>query len=140
MVYITRALADVLLGLAADEAPNDVTTGVSVVPARELEGADGLPPETPVFTDFYLPNAGNAVNAVFGVDLSTPAGSAEGLFVSHPAGELAVTKYDDLSQVIFIATPPWEPSDSSFAAFDRTGERRPLEIVDAHPPEQSLSL
>lgn len=140
MVYITRALAEVLLDLAAEEAPNDVQTGVSVVPARELEGADGLPPETAVFTDFYFPNAGNAVNAVFGVDLSTPAGSAEGLFVSHPTGDLSVTKRDDLAQVIFVATPPWELGDSSFGAFDRTGERRHLEILDASPPEWSLSV
>ena len=139
MVYITRALVEVLCDLASDADPNRVTTGVSVTPAGELEGAEALPPETPVFTDFYLPNAGHSVNAVFGVDLSTPARSAEGLFVSHPVRELEVTKRDDLAQVIFVAVPPWEANENSFAAFDRTGDRRQLEIVDAAPPEQSLS-
>ena len=139
MVYITRALVEVLCDLSSDADPNRVTTGVSITPAGELEGAEALPPETPVFTDFYLPNVGHSVNAVFGVDLSTPARSAEGLFVSHPLRELAVTKRDDLAQVIFVAVPPWGSDEDSFAAFDRTGDRRQLEIVDAAPPEQSLS-
>ncbi|RQG93065.1 hypothetical protein EA462_02330 [Natrarchaeobius halalkaliphilus] len=139
MVYITRALVDVLLDLANDADPNRVTTGVSVTNASELEGADGLPPETPVFTDFYLPNSGNAVNAVFGVDLSTPARQAQGQFVSHPVRELEVTKRDDLAQVIFVAVPPWTTDDDSFAAFGRDGERKRLEIIDAEPPAQSLA-
>ena len=139
MVYITRALVEVLLDLASDADPDRVTTGVSVTPAGELEGAAALPPETPVFTDFYFPTAGDAINAVFGIDLSTPARSAEGLFVSHPVRELAVTKRDDLAQVIFVAVPPWEVDDESFAAFDRTGDRRELEIIDAEAPEGSWS-
>ncbi len=77
MVYVTRGLVDILLALASDADPDDVTTGVSVVPAIELDGADGLPPDTPVFTDFFLPDPGNPVNAVFGVDLSTPARQAQ---------------------------------------------------------------
>ncbi|ARS90680.1 hypothetical protein [Natrarchaeobaculum aegyptiacum] len=139
MVYITRALVEVLCNLASDAEPNQVTTGVSVSPARYLEGAWDLPPETPVFTDFYFPTDRNSVNAVFGVDLATPARSAEGRFVSHPTGELQVTKRDDLSQVIFVAVPPWTSDGASFAAFDRFGSRRELEIVDAAPPELSPS-
>ncbi|MFA9426216.1 hypothetical protein [Natronorubrum sp. A-ect3] len=140
MVYITRALADVLLDLASDADPDRVTTGVSVTPAGELEGAEsGIPPETPVFTDFYLPDPGNAVNAVFGVDLSTPARQAQGQFVSHPVRELEVTRRDDLAEVIFVAVPPWTLDERSFAAFDRRGKRQQLEIIDASPPEQSLS-
>ncbi|WP_226007593.1 hypothetical protein [Natrinema salinisoli] len=139
MVYVTRGLVDVLLDLASDADPSDVTTGVSVTPASELEGADGLPPETPVFTDFFLPDPGNSVNAVFGVDLSTPAGQTQGRFVSHPVGELEVTRRDDLAQVVFVAVPPWTVGEDTFAAFDRSGERQPLEIVDASPPGQSLS-
>ncbi|WP_436344884.1 hypothetical protein [Natronorubrum sp. FCH18a] len=139
MVYITRALVDVLLDLASDADPDRVTTGVSITSAAELAGASGLPPETPVFTDFFLPDPGNAVNAVFGVDLSTPARQAQGQFVSHPVRELEVTKRDDLAEVIFVAVPPWELDERSFAAFDRRGERRPLEIIDARPPDQSLS-
>lgn len=139
MVYVTRGLVDVLLDLASDADPSDVTTGVSVTPASDLEGAEGLPDETPVFTDFFLPDPGNSVNAVFGVNLSTPAGQTQGRFVSHPVGELAVTRRDDLAQVVFVAVPPWEATEDSFGAFDRSGERQPLEIVDASPPGQSLS-
>ncbi|QLK27072.1 hypothetical protein HYG81_05550 [Natrinema zhouii] len=139
MVYVTRALVDVLLDLASDADPDDVTTGVSVTPASELEGADGLPPETPVFTDFFLPNPGNPVTAVFGVDLSTPARQAQGRFVSHPVGELEVTQRDDLAEVVFVAVPPWNVDDRSFGAFDRSGERHTLEIIDASPPGQSLT-
>ncbi|WIV66955.1 hypothetical protein [Natrialbaceae archaeon AArc-T1-2] len=139
MIYVTRGLVDVLLDLASDADPDDVTTGLSVTPAGELEGAGRLPPETPVFTDFYLPDPGNSVNAVFGVDLSTPARQIQGRFVSHPVGELEVTKRDHLAQVVFVAVPPWEPDEDSFGAFDRAGERQPLEIVDARPPERSLS-
>lgn len=141
MVYVTRALVDVLLDLASDADPDRVTTGVSVTPAGELEGADAaaIPPETPVFTDFFLPDPGNAVNAVFGVDLSTPARQAQGRFVSHPLRELEVTKRDDLAQVIFVAVPPWEIDDRSFAAFDRKGNDQPLEIIEASAPDETLS-
>lgn len=140
MVYITRALAAVLIDLASDADPDRVTTGVSITPAGELEGeATGLPPETPVFTDFYLPDPGNPVNAVFGVDLSTPARGAQGQFVSHPLRELEVTQRDDLAEVIFVAVPPWELGEESFGAFDRRGERQPLEVLEAEPPAESLS-
>ncbi|SIR58053.1 hypothetical protein [Natronorubrum thiooxidans] len=139
MVYITRALVDVLLDLASDADPNRVATGVSVTLADELEGAgSGLPPDTPVFTDFFLPDPGNAVNAVFGVNLSTPARQAQGQFVSHPVRELEVTRRDDLAEVIFVAVPPWELDERSFAAFDRRGTRQSLDVIDASPPEQSL--
>lgn len=138
MVYVTRALIDVLLDLASDADPDDVTTGVSVTLAGELEGADGLEPETPVFTDFFLPDPGNSVNAVFGVDLSTPARQAQGRFVSHPVGELEVTRQDDLAEIVFVAVPPWQTDERSFAAFDRSGKQQPLEIIDASPPDQSL--
>ena len=139
MVYVTRGLVDVMIDLASDADPDDVTTGLSVTPAEELEGGPPLPPETPVFSDFFLPDPGNSVNAVFGVDLSTPARQIQGRFVSHPVGELEVTKRDDLAQVIFVATPPWEVGEDTFGAFDRSGERLPLEIVDARPPEETLS-
>lgn len=139
MVYVTRGLVDVLLGLASDADPESVTTGLSVTPAGELEGAGSLPPETPVFTDFFLPDPGNAVNAVFGVDLSTPARQTQGRFVSHPLGELEVSKEDDLAQFVFVAVPPWEPDAGSIRAFDRSGTRQPLELIDAEPPRESLS-
>lgn len=136
MVYVTRGLVDILLDLASDADPDDVSTGVSVTPAGDLTGSTGLSPETPVFTDFLLPDPGNAVNAVFGVDLSTPARQAQGRFISHPVGELTVTQRDDLAEVIFVAAPPWDVE--SFAAFNRAGDRQPLDIVDAEPPGESL--
>ncbi len=141
VVYATRGLVDVLLGLASDADPSAVTTGLSVTPARELTGvgADDLSPETPVFTDFFLPDPGNSVNAVFGVDLSTPARQIQGRFVSHPVGELEVSKKDDLAQVVFVAVPPWERDEDSFGVFDRAGTRQPLEVVDAVPPRETLS-
>ncbi|MFC7231092.1 hypothetical protein ACFQMM_06105 [Saliphagus sp. GCM10025308] len=140
MVYITRGLVDVLLELAADAEPSRLTTGLSVSESSMLEGVDAgvLPAETPVFTDFFLPDPGNAVNAVFGVNLSTPARETQGRFVSHPTGELLVTRRDDLAEVVFVAVPPWEPTPESFAAFDRAGERLLLEVVDAEPPVESL--
>ncbi|WP_254809677.1 hypothetical protein [Natronosalvus amylolyticus] len=140
MVYITRGLVDVLLELADDADPSGVTTGLSVSEANSLEGPDvaALPDDAPVFTDFFLPDPGNAVNAVFGVNLSTPATETQGRFVSHPVGELTVTKYDDLAQILFVAVPPWTDDEETFAAFDRTGERLPLEIVDAEPPVDSF--
>lgn len=138
MVHITRGLATILVGLARDADPDQVATGVSVRPAGELEGADELHPETPVFSDFYLPDPGNSVRHVFGVDLSTPAQAAQGQFVSHPVGELSVSSRDDLAEVVFVAVPPWEVSEATFGAFDRAGDRRDLTLVDATPPEEEL--
>jgi hypothetical protein len=91
-----------------------------------------------VFTDFFLPNAGSAVNNVFGVELSMPARQAQGRFVSHPVGELEVSQRDHLGEVIFVAVPPWTDDEQSFGAFDRSGERRQIQILDARPPERSL--
>ncbi|MFC6716945.1 hypothetical protein ACFQGT_16175 [Natrialbaceae archaeon GCM10025810] len=140
MVYITRGLADVLLGLASDADPDQISTGVSVTPAGDLEGADAdaLPPKTPVFTHFVLPEIGSSITFVFGVDLSTPARGAQGRFVSHPVGELSVSRRDDLAQVVFVAVPPWGTNEESFGAFERSGDRLPLEILDAEPPEEWL--
>lgn len=136
MVYVTSGLVDVLLDFASDADPSPVTTGLSVTPAGELERAEGLSPETPVFTDFFLPDPNNPVAAVFGVDLSTPAGQVQGRFVSHPVGELSVSKRDHLAQVLLVAVPPWETDAASLGAFDRRGNRLSLETVDAAPPEE----
>ncbi len=163
MVYITRGLATVLLDLAADAEPESTTAALAVSPARELTAPDGsvldfdfdledtedtpgadaaesdapregrgLTPDTPVFTDFYLPDAAGAVSRVFGVDLSTPPGQTQGRFVSHPDGGLEVEQTDDLHEAVFVAVPPWDLD--SLAAFERDGRRRPLEVIDAHPP------
>lgn len=137
MVHITRGLRDALLGFARDAEPEAVAASLGVTPAGEFEdGLADLPPETPVFTHFYLPEAGRSVSAVFGVDLSTPAGRTPGQFVSHPDGELAVRRTDDLREVVFVAVPPWR--GDSFAAFGRDGSRRDLSVLDVEPPAESL--
>jgi len=135
VVYITRGLAETLLRLAGERDPERVNIRVSVTPARDLDGTE-LPGETPVFTHFYMPEAGGSIDAVFGVDLGTPPGQTQGRFLSHPLGELAVTQTDDLAEVVFVAVPPWETD--SLAAFDRSGQRKDLDLVDAVPPEEGI--
>lgn len=137
MVYATRGLVEIVLEFASDADPNPVNTGLSVTPAEELEGADPVPSGTPVFTDFVLPDIGRSVNSVFGVDLSTPARQVQGRFISHPVGELELTERDDLAQVVFVAVPPWGTDADSLGAFDRRGERLPLELLDAEPPRET---
>lgn len=134
-IYITRGLAEALLEFAREAEPDRFGVGLEVTPAGEFESGDiDLPPETPVFTHFYHPDAGRSVTAVFGMDLSTPPGRTRGRFVSHPRGELSVSTTDDLHAVVIVAVAPWD--DSSLAAFDRRGRRRPLAIVDAIPPKE----
>jgi len=136
VVYVTRGLVETLLGMAREAEPDDVTISLAVTEAAELPDAD-LDPETPVFTDFYLPSAGSSVNAVFGMDLGTPAGQTQGRFVSHPDGYMGVSKLDDLHEVIFVAIPPWDTD--SFGAFDRSGRTVEVDILDIEPPEESLA-
>jgi hypothetical protein len=128
-------LAETLLRLGRERDPESVTIRLSVLPADDLDGTE-LPPETPVFTHFYMPEAGGSVGAVFGMDLGTPAGQTQGVFVSHPAGELSISERDDLAEVVFVGVPPWD--EESLAAFDRSGRRKDLDIVDAEPPEETV--
>ena len=137
MVHITNGLADTLLRFAKERDPDSVTVGVAVTEASDLDETS-LSPDTPVFTHFYMPETGDSVRAVFGVDLGTPAGQTQGRFVSHPDGMLGVSKRDDLHEVVFVAVPPWERSN--LAAFDRRGNRRDLVLVDAEPPEESVTF
>jgi len=136
VVYVTRGLVETLLRLAREAEPDDVTISLAVTPAAELPDAD-LDPETPVFTDFYLPSAGGSVNAVFGMDLGTPAGQTHGRFVSHPGGYMGVSKLDDLHEVVFVAVPPWDTE--TFGAFDRSGRKQDVTVLDIEPPEESLA-
>jgi hypothetical protein len=108
-----------------------------VTRAGELPGTD-LDPETPVFTHFYMPDSGGSVSAVFGVDLGTPVGQTQGRFVSHPQGDLRLSKRDDLHEVVFVGVPPWD--ESSLAAFDRSGREQSLTVLDVEPPEERPSL
>lgn len=137
-VYATRGLVTVLLELAADAEPGEMSAALAAIAAGDLAGDvdESLDPGTPVFTDFYLPGAGDALTRVFGMDLSVPAGRTHGRFVSHPRGDLGVTLADDLAATVLVAVPPWE--EASVAAFDRSGRRLPLELLDAEPPEKSL--
>lgn len=132
MVYATRGLLDALLELARDRDPGELTVSVSTTPARALGEELDMEPDTPVFTDLYLPKAGGSISAVFGMDLGTPR--AEGRFLSHPDGYLGLRQTDDLHEVVLVAVPPWEPS--SVAAFDRRGHGLPLDVLDVEPPQE----
>lgn len=132
-VYATAGLVDVMLDRAADREPESVTISLSVTPAGEFSDLD-LPAETPVFTHLYLPSAGNSVNAVFGMNLGTPAGQTQGRFVSHPSGRLEPTQTDDFHAVLFVAVPPWDRAD--IAVFDRSSTRRDLQVLDVEPPAE----
>jgi len=135
VVYITEGLRETLLRQAREAEPDDVTVPLAVTRAGEIDAAD-ISPEAPVFTHFYMPEAGRSVSAVFGVDLATPPRQTQGIFVSHPQGPLTVTKRDDLREVVFVAVPPWD--EASFEAFDRRGDRRQLQVLDVEPPEEFL--
>lgn len=134
VVYITQGLLTALLELADDRDPTSITVSLTVTPAAELD-AD-LPADRSVFTDMYLPETGGSVTAVFGMDISTPG--AAGRFVSHPNGPLALTKADDLHEVVFVAVPPYDAED--VAAFGRSGSGRPIDIVDVEPPDGEVEL
>ncbi|USZ68271.1 hypothetical protein NGM10_00675 [Halorussus salilacus] len=136
MVYATRGLVAALLDLAAEAEPDALNVSLAVTPAAELHGEADAPSDASVFTHFYPPDAGNSITAVFGVDLSIPAGQTQGRFISHPRGDLGVSKTDDLHEAMLVAVPPWD--ESSVAAFDRSGRRQPLELLDAEPPGESL--
>lgn len=136
MVYVTRGLVEVLLELAADAEPDRANVVLSATPAGAFEASLDLDPEAPILTHFYLPDAGRSISNVFGVDLGTPPGRGRARFVTHPQGDLTVTEADDLAGVVLVAVPPWEVS--SLAAFDRSGRRLDLRVVDAEPPEESL--
>jgi hypothetical protein len=131
VLYATSGLVDALLDIAAERDPTAVTVALTTRPAGELDGPTDLAADKPVFTDFYLPETGGSVRAVFGMDLGTP--SARGRFVSHPTGPLELTREDDLHEVVFVAVPPYDRE--SLRAFDRGGSRLQLTVLDAAPPE-----
>ncbi|SNR24059.1 MPN domain-containing protein [Halorubrum vacuolatum] len=136
MIYITRDLLTVLLDHAAERSPASVNLQLSATPAGEFDANLGLPPETPVITHFTLSEVGRSVNAVFGVDLGTPAGRGRARFLSHPDGFLGVSETDDLAAVMVVTVPPYD--DDHVAAFDRSGEGIELVVLDAVPPEESV--
>jgi hypothetical protein len=137
VVYVTQGLVEVLLRLSRERDPQALSIPLAVTEAGRLGDTD-LDDDTPVFTHFYLPDTGRSLGAVFGVDLGIPAGQTQGRFVSHPHGDLSITKRDDLHEVVFVAIPPWD--EDSIGVFDRTGTRGSLTVVDAEPPTEFPSL
>lgn len=137
-VYATRALVDVLLELAEDADPRAISVALAATTAADLESSEGpgtalatLAPDTRVFSDFYFPAAGASLEAVFGVDLATPAG-VSGRFLSHPDGDPELTVEDDFAPRVLLATPPYDREH--VRAYDRDG-RRELVIVAAESPD-----
>lgn len=142
-VYATRALVDVLLELADDADPRAMSVALAVTPANDLSPAGGpgvpldeLDPDTRVFSDFYFPSAGDSIEAVFGVDLATPAGIS-GRFLTHPDGDPEMNVTDDFAARILLAIPPYDRKD--VRAYDRRG-RRKLVLVAAESGEAELDF
>lgn len=135
MIHVTRDLLTVLLGRAAERDPAETNLRLSATRAGDFESDTGLDPETPILTHF-TPDVAESVNAVFGVDLGTPAGHGGARFLSHPDGFLGVSRTDDLAAVVVVAVPPYD--HESVAAFDRSGDGVELAVLDAIPPEESL--
>jgi hypothetical protein len=136
VIHVTRDLLTVLLDHAAEREPAAVSLQLSATQAGEFDADLGVDPQTPVLTHFTLADVGGSVNAVFGVDLGTPAGRGRARFLSHPTGRLEVSKTDDLAAVVIVTVPPYD--DDSVAAFDRAGDGIELVVVDAVPPEESV--
>jgi hypothetical protein len=131
VVYATRGLVDALLELAADRDPESLSVALAATPAGDWAPLD---PETGILTDFYLPSTGGSVSAVFGMDLGTP--KAAGRFLTHPDGDPLLRQTDDFHNVIVVAVPPYD-RDSVYV-YDRGGRERPLELIDAEPPERTI--
>lgn len=136
MIHVTRDLLTVLLDHAAERDPAAVSLQLSATQAGEFDADLGVDPQTPVLTHFTLADVGRSVNAVFGVDLGTPAGRGRARFLSHPTGRLELSKTDDLAAVVIVTVPPYD--DDTVAAFDRAGDGIELVVIDAVPPEESV--
>jgi proteasome lid subunit RPN8/RPN11 len=134
-VHVTAGLLKALLKQAADAEPDSVSIALGATEGAAFADAD-VPPETEVLTHLYIPDAGASNRAVFGVDLAVSPGRTAGRFLSHPDGDPALSSRDDLHASVLLAIPPWTPADCT--AYDRAGRQRPLTVVDAEPPEESL--
>jgi len=134
-VYATDGLLDYLGEYAEEQDPDPVSVSLAITRAGELDLPE-MDPETPVFTHFYMPQAGSSVNFVFGVELGTPAGQTQGRFVSHPDGVLDIFESDDLREVVFVGVPPY--GRESIAAFGRNGDRKELVSLDVEPDHGEL--
>lgn len=135
-IHITAALLDVLLDMSEAAEPESVSVVLTPTPAGEFEAALELDDETPVLTHFYLPDAGQSVSSVFGMDLSTPAGRGRARFHAHPQGPREPTKRDDFAAALLVAVPPW--NRDAVRAYGRGSDRLTLDVIDAEPPEETL--
>lgn len=135
-MYVTQGLLAGLLDLAAEKEPAAFESDLGITRASAFEPPLKLDPETPIFTHFYLPEAGASVSAVFGLDLGIGPGQTQGRFLAHPTGDLRVRSTDELHARLLIAVPPWD--EASVGAFDRSGSRLELTVIDAEPPETTL--
>ena len=134
MIYLTEGLVETLLGFASEKDPDSTTVPLGVTDADEL-GLD-IEQDGPIFTHFYMQNDDDAVNAVFGVDLGTPAGQSQGRFLSHPDGNPELTMRDDLHAAVLVAVPPWQPANVS--AYDRDSTARHLTVINAATPDRDF--
>lgn len=134
-VWVTRGLLEGLLSLARDADPRSISADLAATSAGDLKGVDDIDidPQTAVFSHFYFPSAGDSNTAVFGVDLSVPAGRTGGRFISHPNGDPELTERDPIRAVTVVGVPPWAIGD--VRAFDRR-KRRALRVVDGEPPDE----
>jgi hypothetical protein len=137
-VYVTHDLIDVMLDLARRAEPVKTSIGLATTSAHLLDDDHDVPGWAPVFTHLVFPHPDQSTSKVFGVDLGTPPGETQGRFVSHPLGELGVSKRDRLHEIVIVAVPPWD--EASIAAFDRSGRRHPLKPIEAHPPQERLPV
>jgi hypothetical protein len=135
-VHITGGLLDVLLDMSEAAEPDSVSVVLTSTPAGRFDAGLAVDAETPVLTHFYLPDAGRSVNAVFGLDLSTPAGRGRARFHAHPQGPRTPTKRDDFAAAVLVGVPPWDRE--RVRAYGRSGERLDIAVVDAEPPEETL--
>lgn len=128
VAYITAELLDALLAMAEDADPSSVSIRLAVTSASDL-GVDGeVDPSASVFDELYFPGSGDSVAAVFGVDVSVPPGQTPGAFVSHPDGDASPQSDDPVSEVVFVAVPPYTPDD--VAAYDRRGDAVSLTVLE----------
>ncbi|QDX40258.1 hypothetical protein [Salarchaeum sp. JOR-1] len=145
-LHATRALLSVLCDLAADADPRPIDVSLAATPARDLRpidhdagvGLTSIPDDTRVLSDFYFPDAGDSINRVFGMDLTTPSGKTDARFLSHPTGDPSISTTDDLHARLLVGVPPWNPDD--VRAYDRNGRRLSLTIVAAETEEEASVL
>jgi proteasome lid subunit RPN8/RPN11 len=134
-VHITAGLLDALLEHAAESEPESASVALGSTDADAFDDP-ASPGEGAILTHFYLPDAGRANRAVFGMDLAVSPGGTAGRFLSHPDGDPTLSARDDLHATVIVAVPPWTREDC--VAYDRSGSRRPLHVLDIEPPEEQV--